>query len=65
MVLVYHVSLNVMDDLVKRFVPRIPWAAADYEDVETPRICVSPSVLGCFTGIGYDSAFERSTCYSV
>ena len=59
MVLVYHVSLNVMDDLVKRFVPRIPWAAADYEDVETPRICVSPSVLGCFTGIGYDSAFEE------
>lgn len=56
--LVYHVSLNEMDNLVKEFIPRIPWAAADDEDIETPRICVSPSIIGCFTGIGYDSAFE-------
>ena len=43
-------------DLVDEFIPRVPdsrvtWKGKEYEDAETPRICVAPTVLDCLRGM--------------
>lgn len=49
--LVYHVSRCPEPDRIKTFTPRIPWSVGPDEDVETPRVCVSGSVLGALAAI--------------
>lgn len=63
--LVYHVSLDTMDDRHKLFTPRIPWSMSDSEDDYTPRICVSPNIVGAVSVIGYDAAFTAGTLIMV
>lgn len=56
----YHVSNDC--DVINKFNPRIPTNRIDEEDHQTPRICLSSSLEGCFTatdwgGINFSNHF--------
>lgn len=63
--LVYHVTHDLSGGRIKRFVPRIPESAGGTEDTVTPRICVSTSIIGCFSGLGYIDEFVTSRPFMV
>ncbi len=63
---VYHITFN--NDLGAEVIlePRVPKCIAEDEDKVTPRICVAPTILGCFRahGIPLSKVLEpKYTCY--
>lgn len=58
---VYHVACNIEDNFSNinqaliyysgTIYPKIPETAGDFEDKTIPRICVTPTIEGCLTGI--------------
>lgn len=64
----YHISTN--GNLEKMFYPRVPknnFTKSGFEDNQTPRICVAPSVSECLTALWMvrDDAKEELTSQNI
>jgi hypothetical protein len=52
--MLYHISLEKLSH--EKLSPRIPKCRAQWENAEIPRICLSPSIEECLTGINENFA---------
>lgn len=55
----YHVEI-ARNKIIEKFIPKIPSATLNDEDVVTPRICVSKTIEGCLNAVSWGGSFFQT-----